>query len=167
MLRHTMFVSNWDELRTEGRPGLAGLTGVRSSSGKCWAMTGERVAHRFLGADWTKPAGFPLKDAMVKIAHGKPTNDSSARQRPGCSQTIWAARLDHLWQEFKALGEGIDASVADGKPVAALRRKQEDLRARSWALALHGEGARLALAECSIGRARRRGNKPKAGTDDF
>ena len=104
---------------------------------------------------------------MVKIASAKPTNDSSARQRPGCSQTSLAARLDRLWQEFKALGDEIDAAAASGKPVAALLRKQEKLRARAWAVAEQGEGERLALAERSVGGARSRGNRPKAGADDF
>ena len=104
---------------------------------------------------------------MRKITGVKSTKDTSARQKLERTQTSVGTRLDRLWKEYNTLGEEIDAAVADGKPVAVLRRKQEDLRARSWALALQGEGARLALAECSVGGARRRGNKPKAGADDF
>jgi len=104
---------------------------------------------------------------MVKIASAKGTNDSSARQRPGRTPPSLAARLDRLWKEFKILGDEIDAAATAGKPVAVLRRKQEELRARSWALAEQGESARLALAERSVGGARRKGNKPKAVADDF
>ena len=114
-----------------------------------------------------KPPGFPLNDAMVKIAGAKSTNDSSARQRRGRTPTSLAASMDRLWKEFKILGDEIEAAAAAGRPVAALLRKQEKLRARSWALADRGESVRLALAERSVGGARRRGNKPKAVASDF
>ena len=114
-----------------------------------------------------KPPGFPLNDAMVKIAGAKSTNDSSARQRRGRTPTSLAASMDRLWKEFKILCDEIDAAAAGGKPVAALRRKQEKLRARSWALADRGESERLALAERSVGGALRWGHQPKAVADDF
>ena len=76
-------------------------------------------------------------------------------------------RLDRLWKEFKSVGAAIEAAAADGKPVAALLRKQEKLRARSWALTDQGESERLALAERAVGGAARRANKPKAVADDF
>ncbi len=104
---------------------------------------------------------------MVKIAGAKRPIDSSARQRREPAQTSLGTRLDRLWQEFKALGAEIETAAAGGKPVAALLRQQEKLRARSWALADRGESGRLALAERPVGGARRRGNKPKAGADDF
>jgi len=104
---------------------------------------------------------------MVKIASAKRPNDSSARQRPGRAQTSLAARLDRLWKEFMTLSDDIAVAAADGKPVAALHRKQEKLRARSWALADQGESERLALAERPVGGARRRSHKPKAVADDF
>ena len=78
-----------------------------------------------------------------------------------------AARLDRRWKEFKSVCDAIDAAAADGKPVAALHRKREKLRARSWALADQGESERLALAERPVGGARRRSHKPKAVADDF
>jgi hypothetical protein len=93
---------------------------------------------------------------MVKIASAKRPKDSSVRQR-----------LERLWKEFKSVCEAIDAAAADGKPVAALLRKQEKLRARSWALADQGENERLALAERAVGGALRQGNKPKAIGEDF
>lgn len=111
--------------------------------------------------------GLPLKDAMVKVAGAKRPKGSSARQRQEPARTGLVPRLDRLWQEFKALGDEIDVATAGGKPVTALLREQEKLRARSWALAERGESERLALAERSIGGARRRGNPPKAGSNDF
>ncbi len=93
---------------------------------------------------------------MVKIAGAKRPKDSSVRQR-----------LERLWKEFKSLGDAIEAAAADGKPVAALLRKQEKLRARSWALAEQGESEDLALAERAVGGALRQGDKPKAVADDF
>jgi hypothetical protein len=104
---------------------------------------------------------------MVKIADVKGTTGSSARRRPGRTPTSLTVRLDRLWKEFKILGDEIDAAAAGGKPVAALRRKQEKLRARSWALADRGESERLALAERSVGGALRWGHQPKAVADDF
>jgi hypothetical protein len=127
---------------------LAGLTGVRSSSQKFRAVTGDGVVigHQSrCGLD--KPPGFSLKVAMVKIASAKRTNDSAARQRPGRAQPSLATSLDRLWKEFKSVCDAIDAAAAAGKPVAALHRKREKLRARSWALADQGESERLALAE--------------------
>ena len=147
---------------------MAGLTGVRSSFPEFQAMTGDSVvAARGARCGLDKRSGFSFKEAMAKIAGIKGTTGSSAVQRPGRTPTSLVVRLDRLWKEFKILGDQIDAAVADGKPVAALRRKQEKLRARSWALALRGEGVRLALSERSVGGARRRGNKPKAVADDF
>ena len=108
-----------------------------------------------------------MKDAMVKIASAKRPKDSTARQRLERTPTSLGTRLDRLWKEFKSVGDAIDAAAADGKPVAALLRKQEKLRARSRALADQGESERLALAERSIGGALRQGNKPKAVADDF
>lgn len=113
------------------------------------------------------PPRFSLKVAMVKIASAKGTKDSSAQQRPARTPTSRAASLERLWKEFKILGDEIDAAAAAGKPVAALRRKQELLRARSWALADQGENVRLALAEGVVGGARRRGRQPAAVADDF
>ena len=55
-----------------------------------------------------------------------------------------AARLDRLWKEFKSVCDAMDAAAAAGKPLAALNRKREKLRARSWALADQGESERLA-----------------------
>jgi hypothetical protein len=91
-----------------------------------------------------KPPGFSLKVAMVKIASAKRTNDSSAGQSPGRAQPSLAARLDRLWKEFKSVCDAMDAAAATGKPLAALNRKREKLRARSWALADQGESERLA-----------------------
>jgi len=119
------------------------------------------------GCGLDKPPSFSLKVAMVKIASAKGTKDSAARQRPGGTPTSLAARLDRLWKEFKILGDEIDAATAAGKPVAALRRKQELLCARSWALADQGESVRLALAERVVGGARRRGHQPAAVANDF
>ena len=104
---------------------------------------------------------------MVKIASARRTQDSSARQRLERTPTSLAVRVDRLWKEFKSVCEAIDTAAADGKPVAALLRKQEKLRARSWALADQGERERLALAERAVGGARRQGNKPKAVAGDF
>jgi len=124
---------------------LAGLTGVRSSSQKFGAVTGDGVviSHQSrCGLD--KPPGFSSKVAMVKIASAKRTNDSSAGQSPGRAQPSLAARLDRLWKEFKSVCDAMDAAAAGGKPLAALNRKREKLRARSWALADQGESERLA-----------------------
>ncbi len=104
---------------------------------------------------------------MVKIASAKRPKDSTARQRLERTPTSLGTRLDRLWKEFKSVGDAIDAAAADGKPVAALLRKQEKLHARSWALADQGESERLALAERAVGGAPRRGNKPKVVADDF
>ena len=104
---------------------------------------------------------------MVKIASAKRPNGSAARQRLERTPSSLGTRLDRLWKEFKAVGDAMDAAAAAGEPVAVLRRKQEKLRARSWALADRGESVRLALAERSVGGARRRGNKPKAVASDF
>jgi hypothetical protein len=131
-------------------------------------MTGDGVVADHLsrwGLD--KHPGFSLKVAMVKTASAKGTKECSARQRAERTPTSLAVRLDRLWKEFKVVGDKIDAAAADGKPVAALRRKQAGLRARSWALAVQGESERLALAEGSVGGALRRGNKPKVVADDF
>jgi hypothetical protein len=108
-----------------------------------------------------------LKDAMVKIASTKRPKDSAARQRLERTPTSLGTRLDHLWKEYKSVGDLIDAAGAGGKPVAALLRKQEKLRARSWALADQGASERLALAERAVGGALRRGHKPKTVADDF
>lgn len=131
-------------------------------------MTGDGVVVGQLsrcGLD--KPPGFSLKVVMVKIASAKRPKDSTARQRLERTPTSVGPRLDRLWKEFKAVCDAIDAAAADGKPVAALVRKQEKLRARSWALAAQGESERLALAERAVGGALRQGNKPKAVADDF
>jgi len=130
------------------------------------AAVGVNPTGAFSRCGLDKPPGFPLNDAMVKIAGAKSTNDSSARQRRGRTPTSLAASMDRLWKEFKILGDEIEAAAA-GRPMAALLRKQEKLRARSWALADRGESVRLALAERSVRGARRRGNKPKAVADDF
>jgi hypothetical protein len=98
-----------------------------------------------------KPPGFPLKDAMVKITSAKRPKDSSARQRLERTPPSLGTRLDRLWKEFKSVCDAIEAAAADGKPVAALLRKQEKLRARSWALAEQGE------SEHAVGGAARRG----------
>ncbi len=113
------------------------------------------------------PPRFSLKVAMVKIASAKGTRDSARQRAPARTPTSLAERLECLWKEFKILGDEIDAAAAAGKPVAALRRKQELLRARSWALADQGESMRLALAERVVGGARRRGRQPAAVADDF
>lgn len=104
---------------------------------------------------------------MVKITSAKRPKDSSARQRLERTPTSLGTRLDRLWKEFGTVGAAIEAAAADGRPVAALLRKQEKLRARSWALADQGESECLALAERAVGRAARRANKPKAVADDF
>jgi len=104
---------------------------------------------------------------MVKIASAKRPRDSAARQRLERIPTSLGTRLDRLWKEFKSVCDAIDSAAADGKPVAALLRKQEKLRARSWALADQGESERLALAERAVGGALRQSNKPKAVADDF
>lgn len=104
---------------------------------------------------------------MVKIASAKRPKDSSARQRLERTPPSLGTRLERLWKEFKAVGAAMEAAAADGRPVAALLRKQEKLRARSWALADQGASERLALAERAVGGALRRGHKPKAVADDF
>ncbi len=104
---------------------------------------------------------------MIKIASAKRPKDPSARQRLERTPLSLGTRLDRLWKEFKSVCEAIDAAAADGKPVAALLRKQEKLRARSWALADQGESERLALAERAVGGTARRANKPKPVADDF
>ena len=136
---------------------------IREVSGPDRSASGRQISR--CGLD--KPPGFSLKDAMVKIAGAKRTKDSSARQRRVPAQTNLVTRLDRLWQKFKALGDEIDAATAGGKPVADLIRKQEKLRADSWALADRNESVRWALAERSLGGARHKGNKPKAATNDF
>jgi len=65
-------------------------------------------------------------------------------QSPGRAQPSLAARLDRLWKEFKSVCDAMDAAAAAGKPLAALNRKREKLRARSWALADQAESEGLA-----------------------
>lgn len=120
------------KLQAEGRPGLAGLTGV-------WSFIRE-VRRR---TELDNQLGRALKNRRMRIA----PNQEKLRRTLARQRERVQAHLAANWLQVQALAEQIEAATATGRPPHRQLAKLDDLRRHATHLAELGAALDLQVSE--------------------